>query len=71
MHVLARFRPERPARLLALTGGLVRIVLIGQIGGTNRFGGTVGLVFMIGTVLLAGEREWATRNVRSGASNAQ
>ena len=56
MHVLARLRPERPARLLALTGGLiwvVKIVLIWQNGGTNRFGGTVGLMFMIGTVLLA------------------
>ena len=56
MYVLARFRPERPARLLALTGGLfwiVKIVLIWQNGGTNRFGGTVGLMFMIGAVLLA------------------
>lgn len=56
VHVLARFRLERPARLLALTGGLiwiVKIVLIWQNGGTNRFDGTVGLMFMIGMVLLA------------------
>ena len=56
MHVLARFRPERSARLLALTGGLVwivKIVLIWLNGGTNRFGGTAGLMFMIGAVLLA------------------
>ncbi len=68
MHVLARFRPERPARLLALTGGLfwiVKIVLIWQNGGTNRFGGTVGLMFMIGAVLLAAATVlWAWRATR-------
>ena len=56
VHVLARLRPERPARLLALAGGLfwiVKIVLIWQNGGTDRFGGTVGLMFMIGAVLLS------------------
>jgi hypothetical protein len=31
---------------------IVKIVLIWQNGGTNRFGGTVGLMFMTGTVLL-------------------
>jgi hypothetical protein len=56
VHVPDRVRPERLARILALTGGLswiVKVLLIWENGGTNRFGGTVGLMFMIGTVLLA------------------
>ncbi len=56
MDVPARVRPERLVRILALTGGLswiVKVLLIWENGGTNRFGGTVGLMFMIGTVLLA------------------
>ena len=56
VHAPARVRPERLARILALTGGLswiVKVLLIWENGGTNRFGGTVGLMFMIGTVLLA------------------
>ena len=56
VHVPARVRPESLARILALTGGLswiVKVLLIWENGGTNRFGGTVGLMFMIGTVLLA------------------
>lgn len=56
VHAPARIKPERLARILALTGGLswiVKVLLIWENGGTNRFGGTVGLMFMIGTVLLA------------------
>lgn len=56
VHVTARFRPETLARLLALTGGLfwiAKILLIWENGGTNLFGGAVGLMFLIGTVLLA------------------
>ncbi len=56
MDVPARVRPERLARILALTGGLfwiVKVLLIWENGGTNRYGGTVGLMFLIGTVLLA------------------
>lgn len=56
MHVPARVRPERPARILALTGGLfwiVKILLIWENGGTNRYEGAVGIMFLIGTVLLA------------------
>jgi len=68
VHVPARLQPERPARLLALTGGLiwiVKTVLIWQNGGTNRFDGTVGLMFMIGAVLLAAATViWAWRATR-------
>jgi hypothetical protein len=32
---------------------IVKTVLIWQYGGTNRYGGTVGLMFMIGVALLA------------------
>ena len=56
VHVPARVRLEWLVRMLALTGGLswiVKVLLIWENGGTNRFGGTVGLMFMIGTVLLA------------------
>ncbi len=56
VSVSARVRPERLARILALTGGLswiVKVLLIWENGGTNRYGGTVGLMFLIGTVLLA------------------
>ena len=56
VHVRARVRPERLARILALTGGLfwiVKILLIWENGGTNTIGGAVGLMFLIGTVLLA------------------
>lgn len=56
VHVSARVRPERLARILALTGGLfwiVKILLIWENGGTNRYDGAVGLMFLIGTVLLA------------------
>ena len=56
VHVPARVRPERLARILALTGGLfwiVKILLIWENGGTNTIGGAVGLMFLIGTVLLA------------------
>lgn len=56
MHVSARVKPETLARILALTGGLswiVKVFLIWENGGTNRFGGAVGLMFLIGTVLLA------------------
>jgi hypothetical protein len=56
VHVLARVSPVRLARILALTGGLfwiVKILLIWENGGANRFGGAVGLMFLIGTVLLA------------------
>ncbi|MDO8484288.1 MAG: hypothetical protein Q7S35_05020 [Candidatus Limnocylindrales bacterium] len=56
MHVAARVRPERPERILAVAGGLfwiVKVLLIWENGGTNRYGGTVGLMFLIGTVLLS------------------
>ena len=56
MHVPARGRLERLARILALTGGLLWIVktlLIWENGGTNTIGGAVGPMFLIGTVLLA------------------
>jgi hypothetical protein len=56
VHVPARVRPERLARILALTGGLswiVKVLLIWENSGTNRFDGAVGLMFLIGTVLLA------------------
>ena len=71
VHVLARFRPERPARLLALTGGLiwiVKIVSIWQNGGTNRVGGTVGLMFMLGMVLLAAATVLSTWHATHGRS---
>jgi len=68
VHVPAGLEPERPARLLALTGGLiwiVKTVLIWQNGGTNRYGGTVGLLFMIGAVLLAAATvTWTWRATR-------
>jgi len=68
VHVPARLRPERPAGLLALAGGLiwiVKTVLIWQNGGTIRFGGTVGLMFMIGAVLLAAATAiWTWRATR-------
>jgi hypothetical protein len=56
VHVPARVRPQRLARILALTGGLfwiAKVLLIWENGGTNRYGGAVGLMFLIGTVLLA------------------
>ena len=56
VHVPAHVRPERLARSLALTGGLfwiVKILMIWENGGTNMVGGAVGLMFLIGTVLLA------------------
>ena len=56
MHVPARGRPERLARILALTGGLLWIVktlLIWENGGTNTIGGAIGPMFLIGAVLLA------------------
>ena len=56
MHLSAHVTPETLARIFALTGGLfwiVKVVLIWENGGTNRFGGAVGLMFLIGTVLLA------------------
>jgi hypothetical protein len=56
VHVPARVRPERLARILLLTGGLfwiVKVFLIWENGGTNTFGGAVGLMFLFGTVLLA------------------
>jgi len=69
VHVPARLQPERPARLLALTGGLiwiVKTVLIWQNGGTNRYDGTVGLMFMIGAVLLAAATViWTWRATRN------
>ncbi len=71
MYVLARFRPERPARLLALTGGLswiVKILLIWENGGTNTFGGAVGLMFLIGTVLLASATVLWTWHATGGRS---
>ena len=55
-RVFARVRPERLARIFALTGGLfwiVKVLLIWENGGTNRFDGAVGLMFLLGTVLLA------------------
>ncbi len=56
VQVPAHVRPERLARILALTGGLVwivKILFIWENGGTNMVGGAVGLMFLIGTVLLA------------------
>ncbi len=56
VHVPARVSVERLARILALAGGsfwIVKTLLIWENGGTNRFGGAVGLMFLIGTVLLA------------------
>jgi len=68
VHVPARLRPERPASLLALAGGLiwiVKTVLIWLSGGANRYGGAVGLMFMIGAVLLAAATvTWTWRATR-------
>ena len=68
VHVPAHVRPERLARSLALSGGLfwiVKILLIWENGGTNMFGGAVGLMFLIGTVLLASATAlWTWRATR-------
>ena len=68
VHVPAHLQPERPARLLALIGGLIWIVktlLIWQNGGANRYGGTVGLMFVLGAVLLAAATAiWTWRAAR-------
>ncbi len=68
VHVPARVRPERLARILALTGGLfwiVKILLIWENGGTNTIGEAVGLMFLIGTVLLASATVlWTWRTTR-------
>jgi hypothetical protein len=44
---------------------IVKTVLIWQNGGTNTYGGTVGLMFMIGAVLLAAATvTWTWRATR-------
>jgi hypothetical protein len=47
---------------------IFKIVLIWQNGGTNRFDGTVGLMFMIGAVLLAAATVLWTWRAASGRS---
>ena len=71
VDVPARIRLERLARILALTGGLswiVKILLIWENGGTNTFGGAVGLMFLIGTVLLASATVLWTWHATGGRS---
>ncbi len=56
MRAPARVWLDRLTRILAFAGGLfwiVKVLLIWENGGTNMFEGAVGLMFLVGTVLLA------------------